>query len=121
MGGRFRHLVRSLGLQPQKLALSFNQHAVVPSDFLSKVQPSTKILFLDLVGAGIKDGCIFKLLSFFLEFRLMEVGTTPEHKAPTLFLFAIPYDGVPLNEPDRMPVPYFIFGPRKKLTNQCCQ
>src|SRR5262249_28228055 len=94
-------------LQPLEPTLATDYVLVVPLDVSSLCQPALEILQVHLIGRGVAGfggfEAAFVLQPFFLE-RL----TTPKEKTDAFLQLAVPDNGVAIQKPHRLGVPYFV-------------
>jgi hypothetical protein len=111
-------------LQPLQPALATDYVLVVPLDVSSFCQPPLEILPVDLIGRSVAGFGSFEA-AFLLQPFFLKRLTTPKEKTDAFLQLAVPDNGVAIQKPHWVGVPYFVFRlwqslvdlPSQKLTD----
>jgi hypothetical protein len=84
-----------------------DQVLVVPLDISRFSQPTPKFLGANLIDSSVSSLSGFET-PFLFQSLLLKGLTTPEEQAYAILELAVPDNRVPIEEPDRMGVPYLV-------------
>ena len=94
-------------IQPLQPTFATDQVLVVPLDFSRLGQPALQLLCVNLVGGGVPHFSGFEAPFLFQTF-LFKGLTAPEEQPYAVFQLAVSDDGVAIEKPYRMGVPYLV-------------
>src|SRR5262249_15627044 len=95
-------------LEPLQPTFATNYVLVVPLDLSSLCQPALEILQVDLIGRSVAGFGGFEAAFLVQPFFLKRL-TTPKEKTDAFLQLAVPDNGVAIQKPHRVGVPYFVF------------
>src|SRR5262249_11327051 len=94
-------------LQSLESPLSTGEVLIVPLDVSRLSQPTSKFFSVDLFGSSVSSFSGFEG-PFLCQSLLLKRLTAPEKQAYAVLKLAVPDNRVPIQEPDRMGVPYLV-------------
>src|ERR1700754_210598 len=93
--------------QPLQYALPLHNILIIPLDLPPLLQPTLKIIWVYVCHICVSYFSCLEL-ALFLQSRLIKRLSTPEHQVHPVLSLTITYNGIALQEPNGMTVPYLF-------------